>query len=1190
MGAPAFPALRTGAASMRHGRGRRAILLTMLTLFASAVSGSERREAASPDIHFSEDGILVSRNSHGPSPPDWGLILNRYGKPGHLRTAGPPHRLQDGDGRLELSRGPLVEWFRNGASEIEHGLELRGWGTSSLLFFEYELPGNLVPKVSEDGLTATFSDPSGSPAWLDLDLRAVDMEGREVAARWERIEPVEDAGPAIRLVLEGADHRLPLSVFARLTTPEGWSASILSTPSNDLCSGAEIIPGSGPFPYLSTVVDVTDATTTGDPAAPSCQSDVSRSVWFSFTPAVTALYDLSVCAEAPTATTLEDTVLAVYTESGSCSGLAEIAGGCSDDACGPTALQSALTNLYLSAGTTYRMVVWSFGATAPPGGSAGVQLSVVRHALPGPAPPNDQCGGAEIIPGAGPFPHLTAITSDIGGATTVGDPPAPSCQPNVSRSVWYSFTPAAGGRYGFSLCADGPSGTTVDDTVVAIYSETGPCSGLTQVSGGCDDDSCSSEAAQSRIAGITLIAGVTYDVVVWKYGSAAPAAGNTAVQMRVSQINSLPNDTCDTALDLPLNQPAPGSTIASADDLRLPPGSTCFGGTGQSPSTAPGGDVAYRFTALQSGRYSFRVSGYDASRNVVLYVSSDCPSGPSPQMVSDCLGAANRTATSPEEVSCVPLAAGQSVYVHVDEDAVTTGSSFTIEATGCTAELEPDGSPALAAEAACGAQGSISPAGDSDFFRLGIPGPGSRVFALVDGAAANSTDFDLRVTTAADTLEYDDFNNDVAFGSVSPNVAGTRLTGAPSYLRVNHYSPTAQAEPYRLYASVQPPSAGATLEVEPNNTVATATHGTNDYFTGVLADTTDVDLFAFSAVAGELLQIGLDLDPTRNNTPFNGSLALLDASGATLLLVNDTAFSSSNAPGAGSLAATTPYAPGEALVYRVRTSGSYAAKVAWSSGTPGDYLLSIAHDCRVLPATDLAVTQIAAPDPVAPGGDLSFSITVSNLGVLPAPVATLRDDLPVGAEFLSASTTRGICSGTGPIVCDLGDLAAGAGAELTIAVRAPLSPGSATNGLRVATAAVDANPSNDLSLTTTMIGSGDADGDGVPDAADCAPSDASVWAVPGEATSVAFSGPATLTWSAPASLGGTSVSYDLVRSATPGDFQSPACPASGVSVTSAADIATPGRAFYYLVRARNVCGSNSGASSAGVPRAVGTCG
>src|SRR5438046_8345306 len=72
------------------------------------------------------------------------------------------------------------------------------------------------------------------------------------------------------------------------------------------------------------------------------------------------------------------------------------------------------------------------------------------------APPNDLCGGAELVPGAGPFPYLTAVTADITDATTAGDPPTPNCQASVVRSIWYTFTPATTASYTITDCADAP--------------------------------------------------------------------------------------------------------------------------------------------------------------------------------------------------------------------------------------------------------------------------------------------------------------------------------------------------------------------------------------------------------------------------------------------------------------------------------------------------------------------------------------------------------------------------------------------------------------------------------------------------------------------------------------------------------------------------------------------------------------
>src|SRR4030095_16523480 len=131
-------------------------------------------------------------------------------------------------------------------------------------------------------------------------------------------------------------------------------------------------------------------------------------------------------------------------------------------------------------------------ATAPP------------HA-PQVAPANDLCAGAEIIPGAGPFPFFTTTTSDITDATTTGDPGVPSCQTcltgEVSRSIWYRFTPTTSSLYTISSCNFDGTASTVDDTVIAIYtSSNGACGGVfTQVPNACDDDGCVNEALQSPL-------------------------------------------------------------------------------------------------------------------------------------------------------------------------------------------------------------------------------------------------------------------------------------------------------------------------------------------------------------------------------------------------------------------------------------------------------------------------------------------------------------------------------------------------------------------------------------------------------------------------------------------------------------------------------------------------------------------
>ena len=436
----------------------------------------------------------------------------------------------------------------------------------------------------------------------------------------------------------------------------------------------------------------------------------------------------------------------------------------------------------------------------------------------------------------------------------------------------------------------------------------------------------------------------TDDCFVTKYGPPPPS-----------------NDNCAGAIAVALDTVVSGTTLEATNDYELS-GAACFTGIGQTAAGAVGRDVVYSFTAPAANNYSFRISNYSGGGDPVLYVASTCPAATpgTPAIVSTCLGAANRSnasagAFTSEEVSCLALSAGQQVFIFVDEQSPTVGSDFTLEVNLCPLETEPNNTPATAAAFATGVEGSINPSTDADFFSLGAPPAGSRVFALLDGRAANSTDFDLRVTTATDTLEYDNADADPFFGDLSATIAGRTLSGATSYLRVSTFNtpPATASEPYRLYAVVQPPS--ATAESEPNGTRALANTAANNYFSGSLsgaAPSTDLDFFRFTVAAGDLIFLSLDADPLRNNTPIDATLALLDASGALLLQVNDPSSTSNTTAGAGTLTSLTPFSPGESLVFRAATAGTYYAVVAigtTSAGAigAGDYLLSITKQLRL---------------------------------------------------------------------------------------------------------------------------------------------------------------------------------------------------------------------------------------------------
>jgi len=119
----------------------------------------------------------------------------------------------------------------------------------------------------------------------------------------------------------------------------------------------------------------------------------------------------------------------------------------------------------------------------------------------------------------------------------------------------------------------------------------------------------------------------------------------------------------------------------------------------------------------------------------------------------------------------------------------------------------------------------------------------------------------------------------------------------------------------------------------------------------------------------------------------------------------------------------------------------------------------------------------------------------------------------------------------------------------------------------------------------------DSDQDGTPNDVDCAPTDPETWSMPGPAGGLGVSkfGFSNLSWSPPAAPGGSSVTYDVLRSLAGADFAAAGCVVSNTATTLATDPLLPGSGgtFYYLIRVRNDCGETLGADSGGDPRPPG---
>jgi hypothetical protein len=211
-------------------------------------------------------------------------------------------------------------------------------------------------------------------------------------------------------------------------------------------------------------------------------------------------------------------------------------------------------------------------------------------------------------------------------------------------------------------------------------------------------------------------------------------------------------------------------------------------------------------------------------------------------------------------------------------------------------ESEPNNTPAtatpLTTTTTCfGAVGAISPGGDVDYFSFAAP-PGSRLWALVDtGASTSSRDSILTLFAPNGTTQIERDDNGGVGTSCdmtvetreSSAIAGRTLTAGGTYfLRVQASDPSSLITLYKLLVVVV--TSAATAEVEPNDSVATATPiVTSDSPIGVRRGSIragEVDYYSVVATTvGSVLHISVDSDP-RARTKFG--VDLIQSNGTTL--------------------------------------------------------------------------------------------------------------------------------------------------------------------------------------------------------------------------------------------------------------------------------------------------------------------
>jgi uncharacterized repeat protein (TIGR01451 family) len=120
-----------------------------------------------------------------------------------------------------------------------------------------------------------------------------------------------------------------------------------------------------------------------------------------------------------------------------------------------------------------------------------------------------------------------------------------------------------------------------------------------------------------------------------------------------------------------------------------------------------------------------------------------------------------------------------------------------------------------------------------------------------------------------------------------------------------------------------------------------------------------------------------------------------------------------------------------------------------------------------VPTADLSITK-TGPATAQSGGTITYTLDVSNAGPFDAHNVNVDDPLPAGESFVSVSTTQGTCNGT--VSCQLGTVANGGSATITIVVSVTASCGATlTNAASVTADEPDPDTSNNTDSSSAFV-------------------------------------------------------------------------------------------------------------------------
>jgi uncharacterized repeat protein (TIGR01451 family) len=134
-------------------------------------------------------------------------------------------------------------------------------------------------------------------------------------------------------------------------------------------------------------------------------------------------------------------------------------------------------------------------------------------------------------------------------------------------------------------------------------------------------------------------------------------------------------------------------------------------------------------------------------------------------------------------------------------------------------------------------------------------------------------------------------------------------------------------------------------------------------------------------------------------------------------------------------------------------------------------IVTAQNDCcqGMPPLNDLSLSMLDSPNPIDVGEVLTYTLTVSNSGPLSASQVVVTNFLPLTLTNILINASQGVCSNrSGIVVCEIGALAGGASALITISGQ-PTAEGAITNRATVTRAGTDGSLTNNTAYVVTFV-------------------------------------------------------------------------------------------------------------------------